>query len=283
MKLVTRIVGGRPYSLRPSPAAPWAATLGRAAIQLLAVPVMIPAGLGLSVLMATPLRDAILGFAIPRIMDQVEKEFREERRTLLSEGDGREDAGGSDKGIRGRVLDVGSGAGAYLKYCGPAADVVALEPNERLHPKILESGRHLSSLAIVRDFDDVEGMDDPPSSGFDWVIFGNVLCEVEDVEETVRRVDGILKPGGRVYFSEHVGRPRGTWRRTIQDAINPLWRHVGGGCNCNRDSIDVLRSSTDWDVAAWTYEHMQVGMGPFVLGLAAKPTVPDGTNKGNEA
>lgn len=270
--LITQTVGGKPYALRASPPVPWIRTVGKAAVQILALPLMLPAGLAMSAIMATPLRDAVLGVMIPIVMKAVEREFRQERLALLD-------------GVSGNVLDVGSGAGAYLAHCKAADHVVALEPNEALHSKILDAGKDLKSLAVVKDFDAIlEGNDakeegpasTPPPPSFDWVIFGNVLCEVECVHETMRRVDSLLKPGGRVYFSEHVARPKGTWRRAFQDAVNPMWRHVGGGCNCNRDSIEIMRQMTNWDVAAWTYEHVQVNMGPFVMGLAAKPSLGDG-------
>jgi len=38
----------------------------------------------------------------------------------------------------------------------------------------------------------------------DWIILGNVLCEIPDVDEALRILDRLLKPGGRVYYSEHV-------------------------------------------------------------------------------
>jgi len=107
------------------------------------------------------------------------------------------------------------------------------------------------------------------------LLFLQVLCEVESVKETIRKIDDILKPGGHVYFMEHIASPKGTWQRSFQDMVNPLHRFVAGGCNCNRDSLEILKTSTDWDVIAWTYEHFKVMMGNFVCGLAMKKIKQD--------
>jgi hypothetical protein len=73
-----------------------------------------------------------------------------------------------------------------------------------------------------------------------------------------------------VYFSEHIGARRGSWLRRLQNFINPAWRHCGGGCNCNRDSLECLNSVKNWEVISWEYSRFQACFGSFVLGLAVK-------------
>ena len=164
---------------------------------------------------------------------------------------------------------MGAGGGAYFQYFTKADRVVAVEPQEVMYP-ILNKVANENGLveptkefSIVRDLEDVKG-------SFDHVIFGNVLCEVPNVDQTLQQVDKLLAPGGRVYFSEHIGRPAGTWARWFQDFYNPMHRHISVGCNCNRDSLEKMRSMENWEVVYWKYEHFQVCMGPFVLGLAMK-------------
>ena len=63
----------------------------------------------------------------------------------------------------------------------------------------------------------------------------------------------------------------GTWQRNVQDLVNPLWRHMGGGCNCNRESDRLIQKHRSWEgVVVWQYDHIEVMMGPMVLGLAHK-------------
>jgi 2-polyprenyl-3-methyl-5-hydroxy-6-metoxy-1,4-benzoquinol methylase len=68
---------------------------------------------------------------------------------------------------------------------------------------------------------------------FDWIIVGNVLCEVSDPIAALEGIKILTKPGGHVYFSEHEGAASGTWVRRVQDMFNPVWVKVTDGCNCN--------------------------------------------------
>lgn len=108
---------------------------------------------------------------------------------------------------------------------------------------------------------------------FDWVILGNVLCEIDDQISALQCINHVLKPGGHVYFSEHIGAPKGTWTRRLQDFINPIWRTAGGGCNCNHDSLENIQKTPGWQVIFWNYNGFKVGLAPFVLGLAMKKNV----------
>ena len=256
--LVTKSLGnGESFSLRASPTVPWHKTAATTCLWLASFPIWLPAGLVWFAGVSIPaLRDYLFSIMIPSVMGLVDKEFKQERKTLL-------------KNVTGTVIDVGSGGGAYLQYCKMADHVVAVEPNLAMHEKIREAGKELQKLSIMRDLTDIASYPSTASS-FDWVIFGNVLCEVPHVPSTIAQVDSLLKPGGKIYFSEHIGDSPGTWRRCFQDWVNPLWRHAGGGCNCNRDSLDDLRKLS-YDVVAWKYEHVRVCMGPMVLGLALKP------------
>ncbi|CAD7971255.1 unnamed protein product [Amoebophrya sp. A25] len=108
----------------------------------------------------------------------------------------------------------------------------------------------------------------------DWIILGNVLCEVPDPQEIVRDLDALLRPGGFVYFSEHVGYlPKNSWHRWRQDIIAPWWQRVSDGCNCNRDTLEIMNSAApSWDIQSFEFD--DCGAMPwtslFQIGLARK-------------
>jgi SAM-dependent methyltransferase len=198
-------------------------------------------------------------------MKTVGELFDVERKELLQDNIGPND----------RILDLGAGSGYYLKYLCRCSNLVAIEPVENFHEAYkkaaIAAGMDASQVQLhacdietyVRDFPQAKG-------SFDWVILGNVLCEVSDQLSTLRCVKHLLKPGGHAYFCEHVAMPKGTWTRRIQDLINPVWRTVGAGCNCNRDSLVNIRNTPGWQVISWQYPDFRVGMGSWVLGLAMK-------------
>lgn len=86
---------------------------------------------------------------------------------------------------------------------------------------------------------------------FDSIVLGNVLCEIPKWQKAITEVDRLLKPGGRVYFSEHVLDGEGSWRRFFQQKMRPWWFVVSGGCDCARPILDELKK-TEWDVKSWT-------------------------------
>lgn len=200
---------------------------------------------------------------LTRILSVLAKKFSKERRTLLSH-------------VSGKVLDVGCGSGAYIRYYQNASHVVALEPATVLHAKIREEERqwlkeHKVSVSIYTLGLEAY-LEEYPNEveKFDWVILGNVLCEVSDVKSTLVQVDRSLKQtGGWVYFSEHVACSHGSWKRSFQNWFNPWWNIISGGCNINHDSLIHIQSMPNWEVISWTFP-IQVGLGPFVLGLAHK-------------
>ena len=91
----------------------------------------------------------------------------------------------------------------------------ALEPNVHCHGAIRkaftkEVGRAVARGAVAETLPrlELEGAFlsdvklDPAS--VDWIILGNVLCELPEPAKQLRLLDARLKPGGRVFFSEHV-------------------------------------------------------------------------------
>jgi SAM-dependent methyltransferase len=209
-----------------------------------------------------PIQNRFVQWFIPCIMNTVDRKFSLERTTLLAN-------------VRGKVLDVGSGGGHYLRYFHNASSVVALEPVEGLHPAIQQQAKEWLPQEVTFSMSSLElesYLHQYPNeaSTFDWIILGNVLCEVKDVTSTLVSVDLALKETGIIYFSEHIGCDCSSWTRSLQDLVNPWWKLVSGGCNLNRDSLRLIQSMPNWRVVAWEYPSMNVGMGDFVVGLAHK-------------
>jgi 2-polyprenyl-3-methyl-5-hydroxy-6-metoxy-1,4-benzoquinol methylase len=117
------------------------------------------------------------------------------------------------KNLHGRVLDVGCGDGMWLKYFGKADSVTELEPNPFLIEKIRRNVNNFKKdnpsvdVEVVQKF--VSDLD--VSKPYDFVVFGNVMCEVPDQKSFLRDVDAVLKPGGKIMFQEHIREPSGTF------------------------------------------------------------------------
>jgi SAM-dependent methyltransferase len=208
-------------------------------------------------------RMAIISRMIPMMMKRMKSKTLNQRKLLLQH-------------LKGRVLDVGSGGGAYFSlFKDKASHVVALEPVSKMHDTI----RYEAQKACFHDFQITistqtveEYASSHPTEKFDWVILGNVLCEVENQKSTLEAISRLLLEGGHVYFSEHLAAHPSTFTRNFQNFINPWWRRVSGGCNCNRDSLHALEEMADWDVISWQMNNLKVFSVPIVMGLARKVT-----------
>ena len=135
---------------------------------------------------------------------------------------------------RGRVLEVGCGTGRNLPRYGSGVTLVGLDPSADVLPsarKRAPGARLLVGSAEALPFDD---------GSFDTVVSSLVFCSVPDPDRGLREVHRVLAPGGSLAMLEHV---RSTSRlgARIQDAIQPAWTCVLGGCHPNRDTEAAVR------------------------------------------
>lgn len=145
------------------------------------------------------------------------------------------------KGIAGDVLEIGTGTGRNLPHYGSGARVFASE----FDPVMLSAARSraVGSQAAV-DLLLADAMRLPVrDASVDWVVIGLALCSIPDPERALREVRRVLRRGGHLRFVEHVRDDPDTRRARIQDLMNPVWRFLSGGCNCNRRTEDLIRSS----------------------------------------
>jgi SAM-dependent methyltransferase len=92
-------------------------------------------------------------------------------------------------GGRGRLLDVGCAAGAFLKAATDAGwDAVGIEPNAWL---AAWGAEHYGVTILVGSLDDVA-----LSGPFDVVTLWDVIEHTPDPMHVLRRLNGLLRPGG---------------------------------------------------------------------------------------
>jgi ubiquinone/menaquinone biosynthesis C-methylase UbiE len=115
---------------------------------------------------------------------------------------------------KGKVLEIGAGTGASLPYYSPEVRLTAVEPNphmaKRLVAKARDQGRE---VMVVRET--VESLPFEDDS-FDSVVSTTTPCSVTDVSKALLEISRVLKPGGVLYFHEHVA-AKGGWVRKVQD------------------------------------------------------------------
>ncbi len=141
-------------------------------------------------------------------------------------------------GLRGHVLEIGCGTGAMFEHYRDVERVTGIEPDAAF----AERGRVAAATARV-PITVVEGTGEAlplADATVDAVVLALVLCSVPSVDEVVRELVRVVRPGGEVRLIEHVRSPRRI-AGALMDAVNPLWLRVNGqGCRLNRDPMPAL-------------------------------------------
>ena len=143
--------------------------------------------------------------------------------------------------VSGRTLEVGAGTGLNLEhYSDAVTDLCLTEPfgpmAKQLRDRLADSGRPATvaqAPAEALPFADEH---------FDSAVCTLVLCTVEDQRSALAELRRVLRPGGRLYFCEHV-RSADEGVARWQDRLHRPWRWFGHGCNCNRDTRAAIHAA----------------------------------------
>jgi ubiquinone/menaquinone biosynthesis C-methylase UbiE len=134
----------------------------------------------------------------------------------------------------GDVLEIGFGGGLNLPYYDRSLvkKVWGLEPSAAMRR---QAERLITKTDIDVELVDLPGEQIPlDDNSVDTVLVTYTLCTIPDVSAALAGMRRVLKPGGRLLFTEHGRAPDDSVRRW-QDRLNPGWKKLAGGCNINRD------------------------------------------------
>ena len=174
------------------------------------------------------------------------------------------------KGLSGTILEIGPGSGINMEFYAPGATWIGVEPNPASLPHLHQKAAALNLKAEVKH-GYAEALDAPDSS-VDYVVSTLVLCSVTSVEQTLREIKRVLKPGGKFIFIEHVAAPADTMTRSAQRLLNPLWRKIADGCHPDRETWRLLKDAEFGELKFRRFK-MQGAlpiMAPHIMGTATK-------------
>ncbi|MGA1343559.1 MAG: class I SAM-dependent methyltransferase [Hyphomonas sp.] len=143
----------------------------------------------------------------------------------------------------GVVLELGCGSGTNfaLYDAGKVGRLYALEPAAGM---MVKARRTAGALGIGKSIEFLEtGAEHIPLAdrSVDTAVITFVLCTIPDWKSALAETRRVLKPGGKVLFTEHGLAPDegvARWQRRIE----PVWRPLAGGCHLTRDTLSLLRS-----------------------------------------
>ncbi|GAA0491456.1 class I SAM-dependent methyltransferase [Streptomyces olivaceiscleroticus] len=186
-------------------------------------------------------------------------------------------------GATGQIMEVGAGTGANFPHYPEQVDqVIAVEPEPRLR-QLAEQAAAKAPVPVEIRAGRAEDLPLPDAS-VDGAVLSLVLCSLPDVRRALSEVARVLRPGGALYFYEHVrsGSPRFARKQRL---LNPVWSLLAGGCQLTRDSQQAI---VDAGFAIERVRHFDflvngrtTPSSPCIIGVARKtgPALP-GTSSG---
>ena len=139
----------------------------------------------------------------------------------------------------GRVLEIGIGTGLNLSFYDPAnvTEIVGVDPAAQMQEKAREraSGIGIPVQTIALELGQIQA----PAASFDSIVCTFTLCTIPDAAAALQEMRRVLKPGGKLLFSEHGLAPDLPVVRW-QNRITPLWKPLAGGCHLNRDIAALI-------------------------------------------
>ena len=141
----------------------------------------------------------------------------------------------------GIVLEIGCGCGTNFEFYDPdkVKHLHAIEPHapmvERAKKEMAE-GDYAFSSDIYECGAEAVPLED---GSVDTAVVTFVLCTIPDWQASLRELRRVLKPSGKVLFSEHGLAPDASvsqWQRRVE----PNWIRVAAGCHLTRDTQSLL-------------------------------------------
>lgn len=166
----------------------------------------------------------------------------------------------------GVVLEIGCGSGTNFDIYDQdrVKHLHALEPAEGMIRRAAEAlqGHGLADRTTLHPI----GAEALPfeDKSVDTAVVTFVLCTIPKWQAALEEIRRVLKPTGRILYSEHGLAPDpgvAKWQRRVE----PIWKRIAGGCHLTRDTREMLN---DTGFSVTKQESMYLPNTPKIAGYA---------------
>ncbi|NXP52025.1 MET7A protein, partial [Heliornis fulica] len=172
-----------------------------------------------------------------------------------------------------RLLEIGTGCGANFQFYPPGCKVTCTDINPNFQQSLsrnMKKNQHIHYeqflIAAAEDLRQV------PSGSVDAVVCTLVLCSVRSVNDTLKEVLRVLRPGGAFYFLEHVAADHSSWKYFWQQICFPTWKLIFAGCCLTRE---IWKNLEQANFSELSLQHTSIRLPwtpiqPHIIGFAVK-------------
>lgn len=166
--------------------------------------------------------------------------------------------------VQGKVLEIGFGTGLNLPYYPDRVqEITTVDVNAGANAL---AQKRIQATTIAIDNRVLNGENLPMADDtFDSVVSTWTLCSIANVEQALREIHRVLKPGGRFFFVEHGLSDQPNIQRW-QNRLTPLQKVIADGCHLNRNIQQLLQNQ----FASVALETFYADGTPKVLGYLYK-------------
>lgn len=158
---------------------------------------------------------------------------------------------------RGNVLEIGFGTGANVNFYHrnnvKSLSAIDIKYFKETKDKFKDKVNLIEAGAENIPFRD---------NSFDTIVSTIAMCSVQDLNQSIREIQRVLKNDGTFLFIEH-GLPKNEKLAKVFQKANPSWSKHMGGCNINREIVKELRKNN-----FLIQEHHKKNLEVFTYGIA---------------
>jgi ubiquinone/menaquinone biosynthesis C-methylase UbiE len=169
----------------------------------------------------------------------------------------------------GEVLEIGFGTGLNLPYYPTTVTrLTTVDPNPGVNTL---AQRRIAAARIPVEMHELRGEALPfADHSFDCVVSTWTLCSIPQVEQALREIDRVLKPGGKFFFIEH-GLSSDPKVQVWQNRLTPLQKVIADGCHLNRNMRSLVEAIfSQVQISEFVEASLPKVGGYFYQGMAVK-------------
>lgn len=142
------------------------------------------------------------------------------------------------KAAEGKVLEIGFGTGLNLsEYPDRIKKIITVDINPGMNfyaqKRVKSSGKEVEHQVITAEKLPMA------DQTFDTVVSTWTLCSILNVDQALKEIYRVLKPGGKFIFIEH-GLSKKANIQKWQNRLTPFWKILGDGCHLNRNIKELI-------------------------------------------